>query len=184
MSVTEIRRTQYSQYTQAATLINATAKSFDFHDSPDWCLKEIKLITKLVYDEVTNGEYAVVLTHGRDGEYGHVQHILTHEIVRSVTPPEVPLFVYQKFNIKISDISREMKLAMLKKYTFQYKAIIEAHGRWIMHEAVRELTKEERSTHRVLESKCFNEPSLHFDPVASVNGHNYNTTLNGITRAV
>lgn len=73
-----------------------------------------------------------IVTHNSDGEYGHVHHKLTHELVRSAFP-SLPLSVFSIGNSPISGPVMKRKLALIDLYGDQIAPIErEQYKSWIL----------------------------------------------------
>jgi len=69
-------------------------------------------------NQETNWE--MVVTHNQHGEYGHVQHIETHDMVKEVFPND-KIYVYKNSNAKLPTNRKQL---LLDQYPSQYKHCI------------------------------------------------------------
>ena len=104
---------------------------WDFEDNlfnANW--NQNKVLDKLNNLFKKHSNYKMVVTHNKDGEYGHIQHKKVHELVSKLHPKNLYVFGYNKnssnpFTERLVDIS--------SVYGSQ-KDIIEKYMKYIIHQ--------------------------------------------------
>lgn len=92
-------------------------------------------------DEIDLSSFDLVLTHGRNGEYGHPQHIELHDRLRERVPDRLRTIGYRKdgagrFSHPLDSIAKQIKLAALRCYSAvsptdrkpKWEALLEYYG--------------------------------------------------------
>ena len=92
---------------------------WDFRDDfyEPWSVEETKEISNRLEAEIRSDKYGKVVTHGEEGEYGHIQHKALHQIVKNLVTDN--LFVFGKGEKQLEEETLRHKIKLLQIYKTQ-----------------------------------------------------------------
>ena len=75
-------------------------------------------VAQALADVIRSTRPEAILTHGAAGEYGHAQHVLTHDAIRSERPADLPVWAFDLNGEVRITIDWPSKLRLLRYYRF------------------------------------------------------------------
>lgn len=120
------------EFANAMKMAGAKYKIWSFEDKWNGDFDKNKL-TAMLKKELRNKKYKKIVTHNKQGEYGHTQHIALSEVMHSLVKKNLFVFKVGKEILPL-DLIRK-KLELLSYYQSQ-KSVIELYKKEIMYETL------------------------------------------------
>ena len=135
-------KTRLKEFSSLMNDLNIQYKILNFKDGLDFKWNEKKILKKIESILDHKKDWKMVLSHNREGDYGHFQHKEVNRLVRSVyrgenlyVPVEKGTLICNKYQLTIEEA--EYKLRIFKRYYPSQQHIVDLYRDYFMYESIR-----------------------------------------------